>query len=121
VYSHNSSANLTAIDLHAHEDAGPGRTTRRMRRGPLLTGLLVLAGLAGCGGVDDDTPSGSLEILPIEWQLVFEDEFEGDELDRSKWNIDKGDGCPDLCGWGNDEQQIYRARNITVADGVLSI
>jgi beta-glucanase (GH16 family) len=47
---------------------------------------------------------------------VFEDEFDGDSLDESKWNIDTGGG-----GWGNNEQQVYSADNITVADGKLII
>jgi beta-glucanase (GH16 family) len=87
----------------------------------LLSGLVALFGLSACGGVDDDTPSGVLDIQPIEWQLVFEDDFDGDSLDESKWNIEEGDGCPDLCGWGNNEQQIYSEDNITVADGILTI
>ncbi|MDH4032135.1 MAG: family 16 glycosylhydrolase, partial [Chromatiales bacterium] len=40
---------------------------------------------------------------------------------ESKWNIEEGNGCPDLCGWGNNEQQIYSEDNITVADGILTI
>ena len=89
--------------------------------GRLLTTLAAVFGLAACGGVGDGTPDGVLVIPEIEWQLVFEDEFDGNSLDTSKWNIEEGDGCPDLCGWGNNEQQIYSADNITVADGKLTI
>jgi len=51
--------------------------------------------------------------------LVWSDEFEGSSLDAANWNIDIGDGCPDLCGWGNNELEYYRAQNVTVADGNL--
>ncbi len=36
------------------------------------------------------------------WQLVWQDEFDGDELDESSWNIEE---LP--AGWVNDESQRY--------------
>ncbi|MEO0581935.1 MAG: carbohydrate-binding protein [Bacteroidota bacterium] len=53
--------------------------------------------------------------------LVWEDEFLGNAVDLSKWSFDIGDGCPSLCGWGNAEEQYYRAENASVANGVLTI
>lgn len=53
--------------------------------------------------------------------LVWEDNFDGDALLSENWNIVSGDGCPNLCGWGNNEKQIYEAGNIKIADGHLSI
>ncbi|UCE02209.1 MAG: family 16 glycosylhydrolase [Candidatus Latescibacterota bacterium] len=55
------------------------------------------------------------------YQLVWEEEFEGTQLDPAKWDAQVGDGCPQLCGWGNNELQYYRAENATVADGFLTI
>lgn len=55
------------------------------------------------------------------WQLVWADEFEGTALDLNKWTPQLGDGCPDLCGWGNNELEWYLAENATVADGFLTI
>jgi beta-glucanase (GH16 family) len=121
VYYHTSSAFTSISSRDARRADLPGRQLRSAHPGLLLSGLLALFGLAACGGVDDDTPSGSLVIPDIEWQLVFEDEFDGDSLDTSKWNIDTGDGCPDLCGWGNNEKQVYSEDNITVSGGVLTI
>jgi len=121
VYYHTSSAFTSISSRDARRADLPGRQLRSARPGLLLSGLLALFGLAACGGVDDDTPSGALDIQPIEWQLVFEDEFDGDSLDTSKWNIDTGDGCPDFCGWGNNEKQVYSEDNITVSGGVLTI
>jgi beta-glucanase (GH16 family) len=57
-------------------------------------------------------------------QLVWSDEFEySGTPDSSKWGYDLGDGCPNLCGWGNNEAQYYTAKlnNVRVDNGVLII
>ena len=52
------------------------------------------------------------------WELVWRDEFDGDELDDAKWNINV---------WPprkvNDEDQAYtaRAENLRLEDGMLVI
>ncbi|MEM9382708.1 MAG: family 16 glycosylhydrolase [Planctomycetota bacterium] len=56
-----------------------------------------------------------------QYQLVWEDDFNGTSLDLTKWQPMIGDGCPDLCGWGNNELQYYRAENATVVGGSLRI
>lgn len=56
--------------------------------------------------------------------LIWSDEFDTDGApDSNKWNYDIGDGCPNLCGWGNGEQQYYTSRsdNVIVQDGILKI
>jgi beta-glucanase (GH16 family) len=55
------------------------------------------------------------------YSLVWSDEFEGASLDLSNWSYDVGNGCPDLCGWGNAELEYYRTQNVAVADGNLVI
>lgn len=55
------------------------------------------------------------------WELVWSDEFDGSALDLDKWSFQMGDGCPSLCGWGNNELQWYTDTNHTVANGVLTI
>ncbi len=91
---------------------------------PQLRHLLLLGGslvLAACGGQSDSVPAGEFTAPVVEFQLVFSDEFNGSELDQSKWNIVEGDGCPDLCGFGNNELQVYSADNIDVSGGTLKI
>lgn len=53
--------------------------------------------------------------------LVWEENFNGNSLNESVWNFQLGDGCPELCGWGNAEKQIYTKTNHTIANGILSI
>lgn len=58
------------------------------------------------------------------WQLIWSDEFEGDQLDLSKWSYQFGDGTEyGIPGWGNNEWQYYtsRAENVFVQDGRLHI
>ena len=54
-------------------------------------------------------------------QVIFEENFEGEELNMEHWNYEEGDGCPDLCGWGNNELQIYDRNYVEVEDGNLVI
>jgi len=60
----------------------------------------------------------------LEWQLVWTDEFEGEELDTDKWSYQYGTGQSEgLTGWGNNELQYYtdREENIYLQDGKLHI
>lgn len=56
-----------------------------------------------------------------ERKLVWAEEFDGTSLDSSIWNFAEGDGCPNLCGWGNRERQIYTTTNHRLAEGLLYI
>lgn len=53
------------------------------------------------------------------WSLIWADEFNGTSLDAANWSPDIGTGCPDLCGWGNNELQYYRSQNVAVTGGNL--
>lgn len=54
-------------------------------------------------------------------QVIFEDNFDGDGLNLESWNYEEGNGCPNLCGWGNNERQIYNRDYVKVEDGNLVI
>ena len=63
------------------------------------------------------------------WELIWQDEFEGDSVDLSKWDFDIGNGFYDyknhtwIAGWGNEELQYYThdSENLIVRDSCLSI
>jgi beta-glucanase (GH16 family) len=64
-----------------------------------------------------------------EWKLVWSDEFDGKEIDRTKWDFDLGNGFYSydantwISGWGNNELQYYtrEPENVFVKDGMLHI
>ena len=55
--------------------------------------------------------------------LLFSDEFNGSNLDLTKWSYETGNGCPGLCGWGNNEQEYYTSlsQNVNVTGGNLNL
>lgn len=54
-------------------------------------------------------------------ELIWYEEFDVDQLNESIWNFNVGDGCPNLCGWGNAELQYYRRENAFIESGNLII
>jgi beta-glucanase (GH16 family) len=72
---------------------------------------------------------GSAQPPAAEWKLVWSDEFDGKDIDRSKWDFDLGNGFYNyeanqwIRGWGNDELQYYTREpaNAFVKDGMLHI
>ncbi|MCF8371189.1 MAG: family 16 glycosylhydrolase [Bacteroidales bacterium] len=73
-----------------------------------------------------DNCSGGTNILPVqdinlcndsEWVLVFEDNFDGDSLDRGKW---KGSNYPGSIQ-GGAHQNVVTLRNVVVENGILNL
>lgn len=58
-------------------------------------GLFLFAGLLFLTGCDG-------ELNKDGWRLVWQDEFDGDQIDRSKWGYQTGG-----TGFGNNESQYY--------------
>jgi beta-glucanase (GH16 family) len=63
-----------------------------------------------------------------EWKLVWSDEFDGRDIDRTKWDFDLGNGFYTadknwIGGWGNGELQYYtrEPKNAFVQDGMLHL
>jgi len=57
-------------------------------------------------------------------RLVWSDEFNYNGApDSLKWSYENGNGCPENCGWGNNELENYTSRpqNVIVQNGVLKI
>ena len=76
----------------------------------IIIGFLIVA--AGLGGAS---------AAELDYQLVWSDEFDGSGVDPVKWSFQTGDGCPNLCGWGNNELQYYRGSSAIVSGGLLTI
>jgi len=56
--------------------------------------------------------------------LIWSDEFNyTGQPDSTKWSYDLGDGCPDVCGWGNNEAEFYTRdpKNVRVENDKLII
>jgi beta-glucanase (GH16 family) len=57
-----------------------------------------------------------------EWNLVWQDDFNGNSLDLSKWSYQEGTGQDvGLTDWGNNELQTYSKNNVAVTGGELVI
>ncbi|MFA0963829.1 family 16 glycosylhydrolase [Roseivirga sp. BDSF3-8] len=103
-----------------------------------LLGIAFVVGASACSTDEESlTPQNRIEvdnmagamapdgyITPTSYSgmnLVWADEFDGNSLNTSNWSYELGDGCPDLCGWGNNELQVYKSENVSVANGHLVI
>lgn len=66
-----------------------------------------------------DTLAKSIPAMPraASWRLNWTDDFQA--LNTTRWNLDTGDGCPDLCGWGKNALQSFKTENTFLRDGAL--
>jgi len=88
--------------------------------------LLVLPLVAA-----EEAPTERAPITPAPagWKLAWNDEFDGEAIDESKWGFDVGNGFYNydakqwIPGWGNDELQYYTRDpdNAFVKEGSLHI
>lgn len=77
--------------------------------------------LLGCNGsveTNTDTASYAPEKIENGWELVWSDEFDGDQIDSKKWTHEVN-----CAGGGNNEKQCYTdsEQNSFVANGQLNI
>lgn len=96
------------IEIRAYGSSG--RYVRKTRQ------IAVVAG--------DPVNVGEGYSTPLVYEgmtLIWNDEFEGTSLNANNWSYDNGDGCPNLCGWGNNELEYYRPENSWVSNGVFTI
>lgn len=91
---------------------------------PFYSIILILIITTSCKNQSETTPN-ELTTTNNDYQLVWSDEFDKDGLpDSTKWSYDYGNGCPNLCGWGNHELEFYtknRLKNTRVENGMLII
>ncbi|RXM44854.1 family 16 glycosylhydrolase [Flavobacterium sp. YO64] len=57
----------------------------------------------------------------VKRKLVWEENFNKKEINEKFWNFELGDGCPNSCGFGNNERQIYTKINHEIKNGNLVI
>ena len=70
---------------------------------------------------DVDNLNGYISSLShFGYDLIWSDEFD-EAIDETSYTFEIGDGCPNVCGWGNNELQSYSngTENAFVRDGSL--
>jgi beta-glucanase (GH16 family) len=102
-------------------------SVRRPRRALRGCGLVLVLGLvAGWPALR----SSAADAPPApDWKLVWSDEFDGKDIDPTKWDFDLGNGFFNrsanawIGGWGNNELQYYTRvpANVFLQDGLLHI
>ena len=93
----------------------------RYRLASIIAGMGVL--------VASPRPSQASESPPAGWKLVWSDEFDGQDIDRTKWDFEIGNGFFHhganvwVGGWGNNELQYYtrEPENAHVEGGMLHV
>ncbi len=76
------------------------------------------------GGPTPPVPLNKGYFSPLEYDgysLTWQDEFNTAIINTQNWGFEIGDGCPDLCGWGNNELEYYLAENAWQGDSTLTI
>ena len=91
----------------------------------IILSLILISSFVLASCESNNPPNGLKRLTPYEgcevthldgYVCVWADEFNGDTLDTSKWNVEVNG-----FGGGNNELQFYREENITVSDGHLLI
>lgn len=95
---------------------------------PFTALLFLILPFCDKNGGSEKVPSASISDTGYEaptsykgMSLAWKDDFNGTELDPSVWSFENGDGCPNLCGWGNNELEYYRPENLSFQDGKMII
>lgn len=97
-----------------------------MKKKIISAGLLLfyMTTLGACAISETGQYVDKLDRSDEGWTLVWNDEFDGESLDRTKWDYQYGNGGEyGISGWGNNEWQYYlgRPENVSVEDGKLVI
>ena len=89
----------------------------------LACATLCMISLVACGNSSKEYKD-KLDRTDEGYELIWNDEFDGDTLDTTRWDYQYGNGGEyGTPGWGNNEWQYYLAReeNVRVEDGKLII
>lgn len=89
----------------------------------ILVFSLLLITINSCFEVSEKVPECDPCTSPTTYTgyvPVFSDEFNSISLEKG-WSSEVGNGCPDNCGFGTGELQLYQNSNVTLRDGNLVI
>lgn len=83
----------------------------------------LLLAFCSCNPATPPAEKSTMQPDRAGYSLVWDENFDGNTLDTTSWEYQLGDGCPLLCGWGNEEGQWYTndPKNVNVKDGFLHI
>lgn len=96
-----------------------------MKRRYVKTTFKLLSGLLACSLVATPFPTTAKakDEAKADWTMVWQDEFNGETLDPTKWVYDTGNAIVDAngnyvtSGWGNEELEYYTAGENLDFDG----
>ena len=95
----------------------------RMFQSVFIRALLFAGFCTQCLADDQRPGKGSAHPAEASYKLIWQDEFDGDKLDRSKW-APEDDTVIGKYGHGNGESQVYvdaEGETFYVKDGELTI
>jgi beta-glucanase (GH16 family) len=97
---------------------------RQLKTLSVAAAIIVISGCSN--GNSDSAEGGDLENPAppnaAAYEIVWSDEFNGNNLNSANWDIQTGDGSSQgTPGWGNNELQYYTADNISLDSGNLVI
>lgn len=81
--------------------------------------ITLIFGTSGCKQAVPPPVPTATPIPPLEgWSLIWNDEFDAEQIDRQNWAFDIGGH-----GWGNGEMQYYtdRSENARLENGLLVV
>ena len=81
-----------------------GSFKRKIARSAIAAGILMAYGAYASASV----------TAPVIGNLLWSEEFNGTTLNTSLWTAIDGNGCPNLCGNGNQELQWYSPNNVSI-------
>ncbi|MGL1936232.1 MAG: glycoside hydrolase family 16 protein [Fibrobacterales bacterium] len=84
----------------------------------ILSSLILLGACAPSNEITLSEVSENIDDVGSDWELVWSDDFDNNELDDSQWKVIEGNG---EWGWGNGERQNYQEDNLSFRDGSLVI
>lgn len=89
---------------------------------PVLSSSVASGPISSTPSPTSSSTPSEISYVPAGYNLSWSDEFTDSGLNSSNWSAMIGNGNDyGIWGWGNNEQEYYKAENATVKDGLLHI